>query len=177
MPNWLVIWRNIAPKLAARWEVYAFDWPGFGTSDRYAGQDVSWDEQPRRLLELIDHSGLDRPAIVAFDFAPIFALRAHFLEGLDLGPLVLADAAVIPRFVTDFSRLAHENIGTFRQLPTHIAEGMIHAHIEKTTHYPMPPEVLEAYTLAMARGRGGARPTGGRSSATTNTWHAPWYRG
>ncbi|UEX77640.1 alpha/beta hydrolase [Spiribacter halobius] len=144
-PNWSVIWRNIAPRLAERWAVYAFDWPGFGTSDRYPGQNVSWDEQPRRLVELVAHWGLERPAIVAFDFAPIFALRAQLLEGLELGPLVLADAAVIPPFVTDFSRQARENIGTFRQLPTHIAEGMIRAHIERTTRHPMPPEVIDAY--------------------------------
>lgn len=144
-PNWSVIWRNIAPRLAAQWAVYAFDWPGFGYSDRYPGQNVSWDEQPRRLVELVAHWGLERPAIVAFDFAPIFALRAHLLEGLALGPLVLADAAVMPPFVTDFSRLAREHIGAFRQLPTAVAEGMIRAHTEQTTRHPMPAEVVDAY--------------------------------
>ncbi|MDZ7810755.1 MAG: alpha/beta hydrolase [Arhodomonas sp.] len=144
-PNWSFIWRNVAPRLAEHYAVYVFDWPGFGTSDRYPGQNISWDEQPRRLLELIDHWGLDRPAAVAFDFAPIFALRAHLLEGLALGPLVLADAAVIPPFVTDFSRQARENIGTFRRLPVHIAEGVIRAHIERTTHRPMAADALEGY--------------------------------
>lgn len=144
-PNWSVVWRNIAPKLAEHWEVYVFDWPGYGTSDRYLGQNISWDEQPRRLRELINHWGLDRPAIVAFDIAPILALRAHFLEGLEVGPLVLADAAVIPPFVTDFSSLAHENIGIFRQLPTHIVEGMVREHIKTATHYPMSAEVIDAY--------------------------------
>lgn len=144
-PNWSFIWRNVAPILAESWKVYVFDWPGFGTSDRFPNQNVSWDEQPRRLVELIEHWQLERPAVVAFDFAPIFALRAHLLEGLPLGPLVLADAAVIPPFVTDFSRQAKENIGVFRNLPTHIAEGMIRAHIERTTHHPMPREVLDGY--------------------------------
>lgn len=144
-PNWSFIWRNIAPRLAEQWQVYVFDWPGFGTSDRYEDQNVSWDEQARRLVELIEYWGLERPAVVAFDFAPIFALRAHFFEGLELGPLVLADAAVIPPFVSDFSRQARENIGTFRQLPCHIAEGMIKAHILRTTKHPMAPEILDAY--------------------------------
>ena len=144
-PNWSAIWRNVAPRLAENREVYVFDWPGFGLSDRFENQNISWDEQPRRLVELVEYWGLDRPAIVAFDFAPIFALRAHFIEGLPLGPLVLADAAVIPPFVTDFSRQARENIATFRQLPPHIAEGMIRAHISGTTLHPMPPEVLDLY--------------------------------
>lgn len=144
-PNWSYIWRNIAPRLAEAYSVYVFDWPGFGTSDRYAGQNISWDEQPRRLAELFEHWGLTAPAVVAFDFAPIFILRAHLLEGLDIGPLILADAAVIPPFVTDFSRQAREDIGVFRELPTHIAESMIAAHISKTTRHPMPPEVFEGY--------------------------------
>jgi pimeloyl-ACP methyl ester carboxylesterase len=144
-PNWSYIWRNVAGRLAEHYRVYVFDWPGFGTSERFAGQNISWDEQPRRLVELFDYWGLRAPAVAAFDFAPIFALRAHFLEGLEIGPLVLADAAVIPPFVTDFSRLAHDNIGVFRQLPTHIAEAMIAAHIAKTTRYPMPAEVFESY--------------------------------
>lgn len=144
-PNYSVIWRRVAPRLAEQWSVYVFDWPGFGASDRYPGQNVSWDEQPRRLVELVEHWGLERPAVVAFDFAPIFALRALLLEGLPLGPLVLADAAVIPPFVTDFSRQARDNIGSFRRLPVHIAEGMIRAHIQRTTHHPMPEDVLDAY--------------------------------
>lgn len=144
-PNWSFIWRNVAEHLSARHEVYVFDWPGFGQSDRFAGQNISWDEQARRLPELFAHWGLTAPTVVAFDFAPVFALRAHFFEGLDVGAFVLADAAVIPPFVTDFSRLARENMGTMRQLPTHIAEGMIAAHLAGTTHRPMRPEVFEAY--------------------------------
>lgn len=144
-PNWSFIWRNVVPILAELWQVYVFDWPGFGTSERFEGQNISWDEQPRRLVELIEYWNLDQPAIVAFDFAPIFALRAHFFEGLDIGALVLADAAVIPPFVTEFSRQARDNIGAFRQLPAHITEGMVQAHMEKTTLYPMPTKVLEAY--------------------------------
>ncbi len=155
-PNWSVIWRNVAPRLAEHWQVYVFDWPGFGTSDRFKGQNISWDEQPRRLVELVEYWELERPAIVAFDFAPIFALRARFFEGLEPGPLVLADAAVIPPFVTDFSRQARENIGTFRELPSHIAEGMIRAHIEKTTLYPMAREVLDAY-MRQWRGEDGTQ--------------------
>lgn len=144
-PNWSFIWRNVVEHLSPQHSVYVFDWPGFGRSDRFAGQNISWDEQARRLPELFAHWDLVAPTVVAFDFAPIFALRAHFLEGLDVGAFVFADAAVIPPFVTHFSRLARENMGTMRQLPTHIAEGMIAAHLTQTTHRPMPSGVFEAY--------------------------------
>lgn len=32
-PNYSVIWRRVAPRLAEQWSVYVFDWPGFGASD------------------------------------------------------------------------------------------------------------------------------------------------
>jgi len=144
-PNWSFIWRKVVRSLAARRRVYVFDWPGFGSSAKHEGQNVSWDEQPRRLAELLGHWELEAPAVVAFDFAPIFALRAHLLEGVAIGPLVLADAAVIPPFVTRFSRLAREHIGVFRALPAHIAGGMIAAHLHTATRHPMAPEVLAGY--------------------------------
>ncbi|PSL05877.1 pimeloyl-ACP methyl ester carboxylesterase [Haloactinopolyspora alba] len=153
-PNWSFLWRNVVPTLSAQHTVYVFDWPGFGWSDRFAGQNISWDEQARRLPELFTHWGLHAPTVVAFDFAPVFALRAHFFEGLEIGALVLADAAVIPPFVSDFSRLARENIATMRLLPTHIAEAAIAAHLRRTTYHPMPPDVLDGY-LAPWRGDDG----------------------
>lgn len=107
-PNWSFIWRKVVEHLSPRHRVYVFDWPGFGRSDRFEGQNISWDEQPRRLVELFEHWELVDPTVAAFDFAPIFALRAHFFEHLDVGAFVLADAAVIPPFVTDFSRMARQ---------------------------------------------------------------------
>lgn len=153
-PNWSFIWRGVVEELRTRHRVYVFDWPGFGRSDRYPGQNISWDEQARRLPELFAHWGVHAPTVVAFDFAPIFALRAHFFEGLDVGAFVLADAAVVPPFVTDFSRLARENIATMRELPVYVAEAMIAAHLRRTTHRPMAPEILEGY-LAPWRGEEG----------------------
>ena len=144
-PNWSYIWRNVAEHLSRYHRVYVFDWPGFGRSERFEGQNISWDEQARRLPELFAHWGLSAPTVVAFDFAPIFALRAHLFDGLGVGAFVFADAAVVPPFVTDFSRLARENIGVMRQLPVHIAEGMIAAHLAGTTYRPMLPDASEAY--------------------------------
>lgn len=144
-PNWSFIWRHVVDQLVPHHRVYVFDWPGFGRSQRFPGQNISWDEQARRLPELVAHWGLVAPTIVAFDFAPIFALRAHFFEGLDVSAFVFADAAVIPPFVTDFSRLARENIDAMRRLPTHIAEAMIAAHLAQTTYRPMDPDTFEGY--------------------------------
>ncbi|PSQ92432.1 MAG: hypothetical protein BRD57_02720 [Proteobacteria bacterium SW_6_67_9] len=153
-PSSSYLWREVASTLASRFTVYVFDWPGYGQSARGPGINLSWDEQARRLVELIDHWGLDRPAIVAHDIAPVLALRAHLLEGMALGPLVLADAGLVPPFVTGFSRHVCDHIGVFRAIPTHIAEAMIRRHIETTVSRPMTEDVLDAY-MAPWRGTEG----------------------
>jgi pimeloyl-ACP methyl ester carboxylesterase len=153
-PSSSYLWREVASTLASRFTVYVFDWPGYGQSARGPGINLSWDEQARRLVELIDHWGLDRPAIVAHDIAPVLALRAHLLEGMAAGPLVLADAGLVPPFVTGFSRHVRDHIGVFRAIPTHIAEAMIRRHIETTVSRPMAEDVLDAY-MAPWRGAEG----------------------
>ncbi|MGH3503973.1 MAG: alpha/beta fold hydrolase, partial [Nocardioidaceae bacterium] len=97
------------------------------------------------LVELIDYWGLCRPVLVAHDIAPLFALRAHLLEGLDVAGLVLADAAVIPPFVSGFSAHVRDHIGVFRGIPTYIAEAMIEAHMATAVHLPMNAASMEAY--------------------------------
>jgi pimeloyl-ACP methyl ester carboxylesterase len=153
-PNWSYLWRKVSPLLAPHHKVYLFDWPGYGQSDRFDGQNISWDEQARRLPELLDYWRLEAPTIVAFDFAPIFALRALFFDRLNVGAFVFADAAIIPPFITDFSRLARENLGVMRQIPTHIAENMLAAHIGQTTYKPMDAATLDGY-MAPWRGKEG----------------------
>jgi len=139
------LWRKVVPRLAERHRVYYFDWPGYGASERFAGQNVSWDEQARQLVALFDHMGVERPAVVAHDIGPLLLLRAHLLEGLSVGSMVLADAAVVPPFVSGFSAYARDHIGVFREIPVHIAEAMIRAHLATTVSTPMADEVMAGY--------------------------------
>lgn len=144
-PSWSFLWRDVARRLAERYTVYIFDWPGYGDSQGGPEVNLSWDEQARRLVALFAHWGLDRPAVVAHDITPVLALRARLLEGLAFGPLVLADAGLVPPFVTGFSRHARDHIGVYRGIPTHIAEAMIRRHLETTVHQPMAAEALDGY--------------------------------
>ncbi len=144
-PSWSFLWRDVATRLAERHSVYLLDWPGYGDSARGPHVNVSWDEQARRLVALFAHWGLERPAVVAHDIAPVFLFRAHLLEGLPVGPLVIADAGFVPPFVTGFSLHARNHIGTMRGIPTHIAEAMIQRHIETTVHQPMSTEAMAGY--------------------------------
>lgn len=144
-PSWSYLWRHVAPRLAERYSVYVFDWPGYGDSARGPEVNINWDVQARRLGELFAQWGLEHPAVVAHDIAPVLAMRAHLLEGVDMGPLVLADAGFVPPFVTGFSRHVRDHIGVYRAIPSHIAEAMIQRHVETTVAQPMRPETLAAY--------------------------------
>lgn len=52
-PNWSFIWRHVVDQLVPHHRGYVFDWPGFGRSQRFPGQNISWDEQARRLAAAI----------------------------------------------------------------------------------------------------------------------------
>ena len=52
------VWRAFARGLADRWRVFVWDMPGYGASEKSAGQDVSLAAQGRVFSELLDHWGL-----------------------------------------------------------------------------------------------------------------------
>ena len=39
-PDNLQIWSELAPRLAAHYEVFAFDWPGMGYSEAWSGSNA-----------------------------------------------------------------------------------------------------------------------------------------
>ena len=74
------VWRRIAPLLAIRWTVYAFDLLGYGASEKSDGQDVSLGVQNRLLAALFNEWRLERPDVLAHDFGGATVLRAYFLR-------------------------------------------------------------------------------------------------
>lgn len=52
------VWRGVARALAARHQVFVWDMPGYGASQKRAGQDVSLGAQARVFTELLAHWGL-----------------------------------------------------------------------------------------------------------------------
>ncbi|HSI81722.1 MAG TPA: alpha/beta fold hydrolase, partial [Solirubrobacterales bacterium] len=66
-PSWSYLWRKVAPVLAERFAVYAWDLLGYGDSEQRDGQDVSIAAQARYLAELLDLWGTERPAVAGHD--------------------------------------------------------------------------------------------------------------
>ena len=77
-PDNLQIWCELAPRLADRFEVIAFDWPGLGQSEAWPGGATPF-HMAERLLELLDGWGIQQAGLVAMDMgaqpALVFAAR------------------------------------------------------------------------------------------------------
>jgi pimeloyl-ACP methyl ester carboxylesterase len=65
-PDNLQIWCELAPRLADRFEVIAFDWPGMGYSDAWAGGTTPA-HMADRLRRLLDAWGIERAGLVGMD--------------------------------------------------------------------------------------------------------------
>ena len=139
------VWRKVVPALAEMNSVYSFDLPGYGSSEKREGQDVSLAAQGRVLSELLDHWGLDKPAVVGHDFGGAITLRAHLLEDAGLprdrpdrrgGALPLGLVLLPPR--------PGPRQG-LRRIPGYMHEAMVAAYVRDATYVPMDDATLGPY--------------------------------
>jgi pimeloyl-ACP methyl ester carboxylesterase len=139
------VWRKIIPALAETMTVYAFDLPGYGSSEMREGQDVSLAAQGGVLAELLDHWGLEEPAVVGHDIGGAIALRTHLLGGRDFRAIALIDAVALSPWGSPFYRLVQEHVGVFRLIPAYMHEAMVAAYVRDATFAPMDDEALRPY--------------------------------
>lgn len=142
-PSRSLVWRDIAPKLAETHEVYVWDLLGFGDSERHVDQDVSLVAHGQALADLIDHWGLDRPALVGHDIGGAVTLRAHLLEGVAASHLGLIDAVVLAPWITPRTREMQQNAERYASLPDPQLEQSIIEHLRTATVTTFPDEVFE----------------------------------
>lgn len=89
-PDNLQIWCELARRLADKFEVIAFDWPGLGQSDEWSGGATPF-HMAERLLELLDEWGIRRAGVVGMDmgaqpalvFAALHPERTLFLVAMN----------------------------------------------------------------------------------------------
>jgi pimeloyl-ACP methyl ester carboxylesterase len=83
-PDNLQIFSALAPLLAARFQVIAFDWPGMGYSDPWPGG-VTPGHLADRLLALLDAWSIERATLVGLDMGgqPALAFAARHPERVD----------------------------------------------------------------------------------------------
>jgi pimeloyl-ACP methyl ester carboxylesterase len=93
-PDNLQVWSELAPRLAKRCEVIAFDWPGMGYSEAWSGGATPFDFA-RRLRTLMDDWKIERAGIVGHDMGgqPALAFAAEHPERIT--HLVVMNSLVI----------------------------------------------------------------------------------
>ncbi|RCV55012.1 alpha/beta fold hydrolase [Marinitenerispora sediminis] len=139
-----VVWRDVARGLAADHEVFVWDMPGYGTSEKRPDQDISLAAQGRVFADLLRHWELDAPAVIAHDFGGAVALRAHLLHGAAYRRLALVDVVALSPWGSPFFRLvaANANADVFAALPPHLHEALVTAYIASAAHTELAPAAL-----------------------------------
>ena len=141
-PTSSFLWRNVAPALAASFQVHVFDLLGFGLSERNPEQEVSIEVHARNLAELVAHWDLEAPALVGHDIGAAAVLRAHLLEGVSASKLALADAVVLRPWITPTTRHIRKYFEAYETMPNHIWSHVTAAHLRRATHHEMSQEAF-----------------------------------
>lgn len=153
-PAWSYLWRGVAERLAEHRTVYLWDMLGFGDSRPGPGVAPSIARQAATLAELVEHWGLDAPALVGHDIGGGTVARAHLVESVPASALVLADAAVLGPWNTPFTDHQQTYAAAYRTMPGDVFADLAAARLRSATSAPLHPEATAAY-LAPWAGRQG----------------------
>lgn len=137
------VWRDVAAVLARDHEVFVWDMPGYGASERSPQQDVSLRTQGQVFVELLAHWGLVEPSVIAHDIGGAVALRATLLHGARYRRLVLVDPVALRPWGGPFFRLARENAAVFQQLPAPIHAALVRAYVAEASSPGLADDVLD----------------------------------
>ncbi|MGW3867270.1 alpha/beta fold hydrolase, partial [Streptomyces sp. NPDC005047] len=137
------VWRAVARSLARDHQVFVWDMPGYGLSEKFPGQDVSLAAQGRVFTELLDHWGLAEPLVVAHDFGGAVALRAHLLHDARYRALALVDPVALAPWGSPFFRLVREHAEVFERLPPALHGALVREYVGSTGGPGLHPAVLD----------------------------------
>jgi pimeloyl-ACP methyl ester carboxylesterase len=137
------VWRAVARSLARRHQVFVWDMPGYGASEKSADQDVSLAAQGRVFAELLAHWGLEEPLVVAHDFGGAVSLRAHLLHGARYRALALVDPVALAPMGSPFFQLVGEHSEVFEQLPPALHHALVREYVSSASSPGLHPAVLD----------------------------------
>ena len=135
--------RHLINSLSGDFTVYYYDLLGYGDSDKFPG-DVSLGVQNQALDPLLDHWGLENPAIIGHDFGGATALRTHLINGRDFNRIVLIDPVAVSPWGSPFFRHVKAHEAAFAGVPDYIHEAIVRAYVQTAAFKPMDDAVLDA---------------------------------
>jgi pimeloyl-ACP methyl ester carboxylesterase len=138
-PDTLQIWSKLAPLLAARFDVIAFDWPGTGGSDPWSGGATPFD-LARRAVRFLDHWQFSRAVIVAHDMGGQAALALAATEPARVERIVVMNSLVMPSDRTSWEIDLLRRFRINRLLLRHFPRLVLHRALS-TSVAGLPPEL------------------------------------
>jgi pimeloyl-ACP methyl ester carboxylesterase len=138
--------RHIIDALSQGFTVYYYDLMGYGLSDKAHG-DVSLGLQNQVLARLLDHWGLENPAIVGHDFGGTTVLRTHLIDGRDFDKIVLIDPVAISPWGSPFFKHVRVHEAAFAGVPDYIHEAIVRAYVRTAAFKPIDEATLNRIVL------------------------------
>lgn len=139
-----VVWQPVIERLREHYRVYYLDLPGYGASEKFAGQEVRLRAFARALAELLGHLELRSAHLVGHDFGAATVMGAHLIEQAPVASLTVADGVLLSPWGTPFSRHVHEHEAAFAAVPDYIHRAMLRAHLATAVHHPLAAELESA---------------------------------
>jgi pimeloyl-ACP methyl ester carboxylesterase len=128
--------RHLVGAISRDFTVYYYDLIGYGQSDRSPG-DVALGIQNRLLDDLLDHWGLENPAIVGHGFGGTTALRTHLVSGRDFDKIVLIDPVAVSPWGSPFFQHVQAHEAAYAAVPDCIHEAIARAYVKTATFRPL----------------------------------------
>lgn len=122
-------WHRIIPELARNYEVFWYDMPGYGRSDKRIDQPTSLDIQGQVFSEMLQYWGLQKPTVIAHDFGGATTLRANLLHGCNYERYVLMNVVAMRPWGSDFFAHVGRHVDAFKGLPEPIHRAVVKAYI------------------------------------------------
>jgi pimeloyl-ACP methyl ester carboxylesterase len=138
--------RHIIEALSQGFTVYYYDLIGYGQSDKTPG-DVSLGIQNQVLDHLLDHWGLENPAIVGHDFGGTTVLRTHLISGRDFDKIVLIDPVAVSPWGSPFFKHVNVHEAAFAGVPDYIHEAIVRAYVKTAAFKPIDETTLNMIVL------------------------------
>ena len=134
--------RHMIKALSKDFTVWYYDLLGYGQSDKAPG-DVSLGIQNQVLDHLLDHWGLENPAIVGHDFGGTTVLRTHLVSGRDFHKIVLIDPVAVSPWGSPFFRHVQAHETAFAGIPDYIHEAIVRAYVKTAAFKPIDDATLD----------------------------------
>jgi pimeloyl-ACP methyl ester carboxylesterase len=141
-PDTLQIWSNLAPLLAARFQVVAFDWPGMGESEAWSGGATPYD-LARRVVRLLDHWHFERAIIAGHDMGGQAALALAALAPERVERLVIMNSLVIPEAATSWEIRLLRRFRINQWLLRHMPRTVFDHAVGTSTDAPLPRDLRD----------------------------------